>query len=342
MTLEELKEQNRLAEAAEQVAQPEEVDSEELHEEEDEVLEDGSAADTEETEDSDSEEIPIWMQSGDQTSQKGDKVPVKAHVAMKHKLKARVKEEESKVEELRQEIEKLKSGTVAAVNPNRQQSIPNSPAKRPTLKDYDYDEDKYNAATDDWLEAKMTEKLSSFQTKHQQTEQQNQQQRQMEKSVDEHYNRAAKLVEEGNLTADEYHDSDAMVRQRLNTVAGGNGDMITDHIISVLGEGSEKVIVALSRNPSYMMELERAFHADRSGSQALVYLGSLKSQFEGMNNRVSRTPRPARKIKGDASTTSGDKGAKKAYLAAHKKGDRQAAFDIKRKAKQDGINVREW
>ena len=338
ITLEELKRQNAEKEAAEQVAQPDEVVEEEVQDEETEVEEIDSADDDESTEESESQEVPAWMKSEEQTSQDGDQVPVKTHVAMKHKLKARAKEAENELEELRRQVEQLRSTPASGVQP----PPVTAPISRPKLVDFDYDDDKYNEALDDWIESKMTEKLSSFQTKNRETEQQTQQQQRLESSVNQHYERAAKLVEDGLLTAEEYHDSDSMVRRRLDTVTSGNGDTVTDTLLSVLGEGSEKVIVALSRNPSYMMELERELNDDKTGSKALVYLGSLKNQFNSTNNRVSRTPRPAKKIKGDASTSSSEKGAKKAYLAAHKKGDRQAAFDIKRKAKQDGLNVREW
>jgi len=338
MTLEELKRKNAEAEAARlDTAQSNTADSEDVPAEDEEPLEPESAT-GEEGETEDAQEIPTWMQSEDQTSQDGDHVPVKAHVSMRKKLKARAKEAESEVETLRQEIEKLKTGTVTAAPQT------NAPVKRPKLEDYDYDEDKYNNAIDDWMESKLSAKLNSFEEESQQARQQRLQKESLEKSVNDHYERAAKLVEDGLLTAEEYHNSDAVVRRRLDAIAPGKGDAVTDNILAVLGEGSEKVIVALSRNPTYMMELENRLQSDATGSKALVYLGSLTNQFnQASGRRSTNAPKPVKRVNGDASApSSGERSSKKAYEAAHKSGDRQKAFDIKRKAKADGINVREW
>jgi hypothetical protein len=335
-TLEELKKENAEAEAAELAkAQAKDTESDEVPAEGEENL-DPESATGEEGETPDAQDIPLWMQTEEQTSN-SDQVPVKTHVAMKHKLKARAKEAESEVEQLRAEIEKLKTGQVTAATP-----VATAPVKRPKLEDYDYDDEKYNVALDSWFDSKMNERLKGYQQESQESQQQRQQRDNLERLVNGHYDRAAKLVDEGFLTADEYHASDSLVRRRLDSIRPGQGDLVTDNILAVLGDGSEKVMVALSRNPSYMAELERELQADATGSRALVYLGTLKQQFNAVTNRVSKAPKPAKQLKGDQSTAPSGSKDKKAYEAAHKAGDRQKAFNIKRAAKLAGVNTKEW
>jgi len=248
-TLDELKAANATAEAE----QPE-VDEQEV----DQVDEVEAAADEETEVDTKAQgetEVEEWLKGDSEQSQA---VPLSKHVEMRHKLKARLSEKDDELERLRQENAQLKAGHVAP-----QQQAP--ALKMPKLSDFDFDEDRYAEAMagyqEQLLESKLAQKLGSReQQQHQQIVE-----RQREEKVEQHYERAAKLIESTpGFSAEKYKAADYRVRQELHALTG-NGDLVVDELIARLGEGSERVIAHLGINGTALSELKQRLIDDNSG-----------------------------------------------------------------------------
>ena len=340
MTLEELKRKNAEDEAAEQEAHPDEAEAEEVQADDEDPEDDTTSAGDDKGKDSEAEDVLEWMQSDDQASDKGQKVPVKSLLSMKKRLKGRLHEKDDEIEQLKREVQQLKAPTTTPIATTAQ-SVTSSPM--PKLEDF-YDKPDpdaaYNASLQTWISKGVEQQLSQHFQTHQQSQQQQQQTRQINDAVDRHYDRAAKIVSEGLLTAEEYQGADSLIRQTVESVAPGNGDNFVDALLGRMGEGSEKVVVSLARNSQHLQTFRQSLLDDPTGITAAAYLGELKGKFTGATGKVSRTPRPGSTLKGDGGKGGG--AAQRQYKAAHKGGNRQKAFDIKRAAKANGVDVSQW
>ncbi len=336
-TLEQLKQQNQSEEEANAV-QEEQVDEQEAEEDvglEDEEDNAESEAD-EQTEDDEAEEaneeVALWMQDEDGES---DTVPVKAHAKMRNKLKAKLHDKEDELEILRAENERLKSG--ATQQPVQKRIV------RPTLEQYEYDEDKYNEALDDYFDQKMEAKLSVSTSTREQAKSAQRQAEETQKSVDGHYDRAAKLIEDNGIDEEIYRKADESVRSVVEAVFPKRGDVVTDGLISRLGEGSEKVMYALGRNKSFQDEFKASLLADDTGIQAAILLGKKAAEFSLPAKRKTKAPAPAAKPKGDGGHSAPTEAKlKRRYQAAHKAKNANDAFKARREAKKAGIDVSKW
>lgn len=339
-TLEELKRENAEAEAkSTEVPQTEEEETEteaveEETEESSEVAEPGDG-ETEET------ETEAWMQSDEQASQEGAEKSFTGSdiAAAKRKLRAKLERtHNSEVEELRAEIEKLKSGGV------QQQASAAPEPKRPRLEDFDHDEDAHQDALDRWYEARMEAKIQQATAGQQQTAQQRQAEENFNRAVDQHYERAAKLAKEANITAEVYQNADLAVRSAIEQAMPQRGDLVTEQLISMLGEGSEKVMYYLGRNKAELATLQSALLDDPTGMKAMLHIGKISSKISNPQKQTSRAPKPATQIRGDegAGLPANAKALKKKYDAAAKSGDAQARFDARRAAKLAGVDVSHW
>lgn len=330
-TLDELKAANAAAEAE----QPE-VDEQDV-----EQVEEVEAADEIETDDDaeaqgESEVEEEWLKGDSEQSQA---VPLSKHVEMRHKLKARLSEKDSELDQLRQEVERLKAGYAAP----QQQQAPT--LKMPKLSDFDFDEDRYAEAMagyqEQLLESKLAQKLGS---REQQQAQQVAEQRRNEK-VEQHYERAAKLVSSTpGFTEEKYKAADYRVRQELHTLTG-NGDLVTDELIARLGEGSERVIAHLGINAAKLETLKQKLAEDNSGIAASIWLGELKSDLNKAKtvNKLSKAPKPDGGLKGDAGGVSvTGSNLLKQVKAARDSGDIAKVLQIKAKAKANGIDTSNW
>lgn len=294
------------------------------------------------TEEEESESVESWMQEEVATLDDGDSgfKPNREAAAVRKKLKAKLHEKDDELESLKAEVERLKSGST-------QQAAPEKMPPKPKLEDFDYDESSHEAALDDWYEKKIEAKLSSTlttkQTEQQQRESAERQKKALDEAVDRHYTRAAKLVEEGKVSEEKYTQADRAVRESFERIANGKGDVIVDSLIKTLdslGEGSEKVFYQLGVNPAKMQEITNLFASDPSGLSTVAYLGKLQASIQSPTKRKSSAPAPSPELKGGGSTKApGD-----AFLKRYKKagGNVQARLDIKREAKRQGIDTRNW
>ena len=333
-TLEELKAENAAAEEMETEAPQVEEEVAEAKAVEEETEEQEEAAETSESE-AEETDTEAWMQVDEQTSDSEDlTVPVATHANVRKKLKGTIKEQNSEIEQLKAEIEALKGG----VSQKPVQTNHNMP-KRPTLEQFDYDEDKYSAAMDNWYEAKIEAKLNATTQQATQETKKQQAEQAIQSAVDRHYENAEKLIEQSGIAPDLYRQADVSVRQAIEEVRPGQGDLVTDFVISVLGEGSERVMYNLGVNKSKLQKLQADLATDPSGMKAVAYLGRLSAELMP-KQRKSNAPPPSRQINGDA--TSGDPA--KSYLKKYKAAgnDVQKRFNIRREAKKAGVDVKNW
>lgn len=336
-SLEELKAENAKTETAE-----EEQQSAAATETEEEEAATEDAQDTESEAETDEEEgakpdVEDWMQSDEQASEGGgDKRFTDGDVAAaKRKLQAKLeKRHTSEVEELKRKIEALEKGR------STQQPADTGQKPMPTLEAHDYDEAKYQKAMQDWVVNNAQSVTKSTLEQQRQEERQQQQRQALEQSVDSHYQRAATLAKEAGISDEVYQQTDLAVRQAIDSAMPGQGDLVTDQLISRLGEGSEKVMYYLGRNAGEREKLRTALTSDPSGLSAVILLGELKGRLSSPPKKTSKAPAPARRAEGGG--TGGDGKVDKLRRAYQKETDTQKRFDMRRKAKQEGIDVSNW
>jgi len=299
----------------------------------DEAVEDeqDESEDTDESENDseESEELEEW-QKGD--SGKTGFVPNAAAKTLRLKakaLKADLKESNTELEELRRKVEQLS------------QPKPQEPtvSTRPKLEDFDYDEDLHNNALDQWYEAKIDSKLQSTQQANNQEHQASLAQEQLNVSVNAHYEKAADLINSGKVTEEAYQSGEKAIRNMLDQVIPGRGEVIADQLIGHLhnsGEGSEKVWFHLGNNSAALSGLKDSLTRDPSGIQAGIYLGQLQLKTIKPTRKRSSAPKPAAKLKGDSKKMSS---FKKQY---DKSEDVSERIRLKRAAKDRGESTINW
>ncbi len=343
LTLAELKAKNAAEEEAEQETEAVEVEEQQDTKVTIAPVETTVEETDDDTEEEESEGVESWMQEEVATPEDdGDSgfKPNREAAAVRKKLKAKLHEKDDELESLKAEIERLKSGSA-------QQAAPEKMPPKPKLEDFDYDEAAHEAALDDWYEKKIETKLSSTlttkQTEQQQREAAERQKKALDEAVDRHYTRAAKLVEEGKVSEEKYTQADRAVRESFERIAKGRGDNIVDSLIKTLdslGEGSEKVFYQLGVNPAKMQEVANLFANDPSGLSTVAYLGKLQASIQSPTKRKSSAPAPSPELKGSGSTKTPGEALLKRYKKAG--GNVQARLDIKREAKRQGIDTRNW
>lgn len=290
--------------------------------EEQEVVQEAVQEETSE----ENQEVEPWMVE----SEEQETVPVGAHASMKRKLKGKVAKRDEEIERLRLENEQLKQAKPSVDSP-----------KRPRPADFDTDEE-YDKALDNWYEGRQT---VTFQTLEQQREQKEKALRfrqTIERSVNDHYERAGKLIQDNTISSDVYQHADQAVREATEAVMPKHGGRVVDQLINALGEGSEKVMFYLGRNKTELAKYQALLSEDPGGLKASAFLGRLIGKVSGKQNTRSRAPAPAPSVNGDASASANEASLKKKYNEAHKKGEAQAAYNLKKQAVTAGFDTSKW
>ena len=335
-SLEELRAENaEPEEEVEQITEPVLNEAlEDASEEEAEEAEEAAASDTGETEEP---ELEAWQLTEEQTSEDNESFSSSDIGKVRRKFKAKLTAEKDENAELRAQLEAL----TAQVNGTAQPAAPAQATvgARPTLESMDYDEDAYNKAMDDWYDAKVDARVSAATHTQVKTQAQTNAENAVAKSLDAHYDRASTLAQESNISAEVYQAADLKVREAFESVMPGQGDVVTNQVISSMGEGSEKVMYFLGRNPQARAKLTEILSSDPGGIKAALYLGKLQAEVGSPQKRKSNAPKPAKKL--DTGDNSVDPGA--ALRKQYEKADTvQACMDIKFKARDAGINTKKW
>ena len=284
--------------------------------------------------DDDTKKVEPWM--SDESQQPLSDVPASTHIRMKQKLKGRLSDKDQEVERLRQENEALKAGTLATT------PRPNVIPKRPKENDFDTIIE-FEEALGEYDQKMVDIRLATSTRKTQIAQAQSAAKAKLEEAVDGHYSRAAALIQENGIDTEVYKTADLIVREAIETLMPGKGDITTDQIISVLGEGSEKVMYYLGRNKNALNELKSLLIEDKTGLKATLFLGQQRERLLNIKKRTSKAPPPGSTVKGDGTVTSVKASSLlKKRKAAQKDGNLQLAYDIKKQAKAAGVDVSKW
>lgn len=281
-----------------------------------------------------------WMEAEEPEASEGEKkegfIPNHGVAAVKRKLKAKLEVKDSENAALKAEIEALKNGQLQQAP--EQSIIP----PRPKREDFDYDDDKYDAAIDDWNDKKTDLKLKSFSQSNAQKSQADKHQANLEKSIDSHYGKAAELVASGKITEDAYRTADNSVRQAIDEVFSGQGDRITDMLINTLsltGDSSEKVMYQVGVSAEKREKLRSLMSNDPSGLAASAYLGTLQAAISSPKKRRNSGPKPLQEVNGEGGNGGPGGLMQKEYAKAT---DVQTRISLKRKARAQGVDVSQW
>lgn len=349
ITLDELKAENAAIEAEANSA-PVEDKKEPIQDEYVEVKEDivpDTVESSTEDDDENKAELESWQLTEETETSEDDQKSgfVPNHEAAKRRkqakaLKGELNDTKDENKELLARIAALESGK----QPQDETSV--KPLVKPTREQFDFDDDAYDIAVEKYYDDKFDQKLNSHSVNANQKNQQEAQQQALEvakqKSLDDHYERAAKLVSQGKVTEESFKGADKVVRMTLEKMYPGQGDSSADALISTLdnlGEGSEKVMYQLGVNPSKMQELQSKLAADPSGMLACAFLGQLQAQIQTPSKRRSQAPSPSSKADGEGGSAGKGSSMQKAYDKAD---GSQARITIKREAKLKGIDVSNW
>lgn len=334
-TLEELRAENAAAETANaQAPQPGANEVEDAAA--DDLNTDDDHADDQDGEEGQKAEPESWMKGDDQESQGAEKKFTDRDIgAAKAPLRAKLTQKQSEIDELKAKLEEAQRASV----------MPQTSA-RPKYEDF-YDsadpDDAYAEALAEW---KINEVVSKKNAQTQQYEQQRKQleaQQRISNNVDQHYERAAQLAAASGISPELYQSSDLRVRTAIEGIfPGGGGETVTNALIASLGDGSEKVFYSLGVSQKRLAELTAKLQQDPTGIQASIYLGRLSAELTAPARKKSNTPAPATTVQGDMQTTDLGKSLHRKYLEAHKRGDTQAAFDVRREAKEKKVNINSW
>ena len=339
LTLEELKAQNKAEEDALEQKTTDQDESDDLIEgtEDTEYDSDDSDQQSDDQEGEDNEDETkqtdqklAWMSEDEEDDEEDTRtVPLRTFINKRNKLRGQLSEKDSEIERLREENELLK----------RQAPAPKG-LVRPNIDDYDRDED-YIAAVKKYELELIDSRLAEREQIQQQQAAIIKQQQAVESSVNAHYDRADKLVKEHGIEPDTYKKADRNLRKKIDTLKPGQGDIVVDQLIHTLGAGSEKVIYYLGINESASNKLLSLLLEDSSGLKVAAFLGKEQQRLSTVQKRRSNAPKPAKRHKGDAPVTN-SKGLHRKYNDAHKRGDAQAAYNAKKQAKANGIDVSGW
>ncbi|MCK5610838.1 hypothetical protein KAR91_53690 [Candidatus Pacearchaeota archaeon] len=285
------------------------------------------------TEEESETEDDSWLKSDD-TERNTGFIPNEGAAAVRRKLKAKLSGKDDEISQLKSEIEALKKS-------NQSTSNSRSLTARPKREDYDFDEDAYDKALDEWHDRRTEERFNELSSKNQSRTQQNAANEQLQNYVNSHYDRAAKLVDSGKVTEESYAAADRVVRETVEGLFPGKGDSVTDSLIATLsraGDGSDKVFYQLGVNKNKLNEFRQALADDPSGLTASALLGTYRANITTPQKRRSNAPNPARAINGESS----GKGPESQLLAKYKKADIGERLKLKRQAKAQGIDTSNW
>lgn len=316
------------AEIAEEIEVGEEI--EEVTEETEELETGDEISEGEESEEEEVAELEEWEKTGEEDEKLPD-VPVETHIKAKKKWKRREEAKDSEIEQLKAEVEKLKSGGVKTTEE----------LKRPDPLDFEND-DEYEDAREQYI-------LKKIELKNKQQEVERKQQEfasRIKMGVDDHFERVESFVEERNIDRDVYRAAENVFVQTLDEFFPGKGEDNADYFLSMLGEGSEKIPYFLGRNKAKLAEFKNLLKEDPGGIKAAMFLGRENLRLNGGATTKPKTkaPKPAADAAGSAAVkgTANEKALRKKYNDFHKSGESSKAWDIKVQARKLGINTSEW
>lgn len=272
------------------------------------------------------EETPLYLQEedGEEEESKPDTVPLATHLRKKQKYK-------DEIQALREEIQNLKQ-----VAPQ----VKVEDFKIPEELDFD-DPAEYRKALSDYNVKVAQRTFQSYEQDKRLREEAERVEREREEAVNEHYKRAEALLQKHSISAEVYKNSEKNVRESVELVMPGQGELVTESLISIVGEDSEKAMLYLGRNKTALAEFTMLLQRDRTGLKAAAYLGKIAGKVNSSVKRTSQAPPPVPSTTGEQGETSSVSLMRK-YNDAHKKGEIGRAYKIKQEAKKNGFDTSKW
>jgi hypothetical protein len=279
------------------------------------------------------QETPEWLSEAQDLANLAAGKAKKKERAKQERLQAKLQDEHNaEVERLRAELEAVRN-TPASSSNEPQRPMPPSEADYDSDADYKAAQAKYEDDLYDYRRGIDQKRIEQEQAEKLQAEAQQKAASKRKERIDSHYNRAAEFVDKTQgLTEDAYRTADMMFRQSL-----GN-DGVADSLIERMGEGSEKVVLSIGINAEKREKLKTLLAEDPTGIEAAIFLGEQRGKVNS-SGKVSKAGKPAPVVKGNGGKV-GNLQAK--YKEALKKGDAQGAYNVKRQARQEKINTRDW
>ena len=282
---------NEIEDEAQEVEEVEEEEQDESGDDESEEIEDA-----EENEESEVEEVSISIEGEEPEPETDNKDPkLVKHLRQEHKR-------------LRKEIRELKA----------KQSTPQAQeeeivvGEKPTLADYDYDEEKFGVGLVEWNGRKSAVEKKKAQAQERQLEEQKAWQEKLD-----NYNEKKKA-----LPVKDFEDSESEVLERLSVAQ--------QSVILQVAKSPESLVYALGKAPKRLEELAKI-----TDPVTLAYeLARIESNVK-MVAKKKTPPKPERKVSGSASpSANSDSQLEKLRAKAEKTGDFTKVFAYKQKLKQ--------
>lgn len=282
--------------------------------------------------DTDQEEVPLFMQEEDEQESSPDGVPVSTHVAMKRKLKGKLRDSDEELQALRTENEQLKQSSAPA-------TVVDAP-KRPKLDDFETDAE-YDTALEKFENERTKALFDNAREQEKQKSAGRKFQERVTASVDSHFDRAAELVEKHSISPEVYQQATETVRGAMDDINPGMKTF--DTFVDVMrGYSSDKTVFSIGRNKAKLAMLKETLHDDKSGLRTAFILGVETARLNGVKARTSQAPVPGSQITGDEQGGKNVAAMKKKFNKLCEAGKTAEAFAIRRKAKKDKIEVKDW
>jgi len=279
------------------------------------------------------EETPLWLTEeteDDDSSSESDSVPVAKHIDLKRKLKGALKESNEELEALRKENAKLRQQSFTEVE---------KPV-RPKVDDFSTTAE-FDIALDGYEQELVKFNAKVIQRTAEQSAKQEAYSKKLAIDVDSHYSRAEELVKKAKIEPEVFQQADLQVKRAIEELYPEKGEATFNHLVSMVGEGSEKVALYLGRNKKALKGFTDALREDTSGLKAMLYVGKLTERINGNVSKTSRAPKPNKQLKSGGPTMRASAALKK-YNEAHSKGNGSQAYQIKKDAKAAGVDTSKW
>ena len=275
------------------------------------------------------EEIPLFMQK-EETSEETGSISTDKFIGMKDRLKGKLRDSDEELQALRTENEQLKQSSAPATV---------DAPKFPRVDDFDTD-DEYHKALEKYQHDQIQAVYAGNQEEENQKSAGKKFQERVTASMDSHFDRAAELVEKHSISPEVYQQATETVRGAMDDINPGLKTF--DTFVDIIGEGSEKTVFSIGRNKTKLAMLKETLHGDKSGLKAAFFLGQETARLNGVKTRTSNAPVPGSQIAGDEQGGKNVAAMKRKFNKLCDAGKTAEAFTIRRQAKKDKIDVKDW
>lgn len=143
---------------------------------------------------------------------------------------------------------------------------------------------------------------------------------------------AAGFIKKHNIKQDVVIDAIELAKNEIDNHLNLDGAFV--NLISRLGEKGSQVAYYLGKNPGALQKVKLTLDADKSGLEAAVYLGEIKTKLK--RKGLSNAPAPDEPLQGN--------GSSKAALSLQSKYDKATSVSeilkLKRQAKDAGVTLK--